>query len=450
MVGLPLQMHLAPEVGHLAFSQPGPQGLGHAPDISFAAAVTTLPSHHRPTIGVDHPENNNNNNNDAAASTVPTSDAVVVVIATTASTTQATATATAPTPAPATMTTVTHPGQHENGGECRLLGSFALLVQLALGGLALLSLVYKRWRERPQRPIKIWFFDVSKQVFGSVLVHTANVFMSMLTSGRFSIKLEPAAVGQVARRAVMLLVRRGDDYVPNPCSFYLLNLAIDTTLGIPILIGLLRITTGLVAYTPLGKPLESIQSGHYGNPPNAWWWLKQSFIYFCGLFGMKICVLIIFLMLPWISRVGDWALRWTEGDEKLQIVFVMMLFPLIMNAMQYYIIDSFIMKKVTSGDDSDATTVAEGGGGAVYEGLALDEEDLNIVSSDESDDDGEDGKGGGAAAGGNARLSTNHSSKDREYDPAVDGDSQTVIGSSSSRRIAERGRLLPKELYPTE
>lgn len=110
-------------------------------------------------------------------------------------------------------------------GECRLLGPFALFVQLGLGALALLSLVYKRWRERPQRPLKIWFFDVSKQVFGSVLVHIANVFMSMLTSGRFSITLEPTAV----ETATKLLRRDDAPYVPNPCSFYLLNLAIDVS-----------------------------------------------------------------------------------------------------------------------------------------------------------------------------------------------------------------------------
>lgn len=131
---------------------------------------------------------------------------------------------------------------HDGGddrGECRLLGPFALFVQLALGGLALMSLVYKRWRERPQRPLKIWFFDASKQVFGSVLVHMANVFMSMLTSGRFSVTVEPAAVSTTAAA----LVRRfasseggggggggGDEYTPNPCSFYLLNLAIDVSL----------------------------------------------------------------------------------------------------------------------------------------------------------------------------------------------------------------------------
>lgn len=125
------------------------------------------------------------------------------------------------------------PHDGDDRGDCRLLGPFALFVQLALGGLALMSLVYKRWRERPQRPLKIWFFDASKQVFGSVLVHMANVFMSMLTSGRFSVTVEPAAVSTAAA-----LVRRfagpegngGDDYTPNPCSFYLLNLAIDVSL----------------------------------------------------------------------------------------------------------------------------------------------------------------------------------------------------------------------------
>ncbi|KAI1112775.1 vacuolar membrane protein-domain-containing protein [Nemania sp. NC0429] len=317
-------------------------------------------------------------------------------------------------------------------GECRLLGPFALLVQLALGGLALLSLVYKRWRERPQRPMKIWFFDVSKQVFGSVLLHIANIFMSMLTSGRFSMELDPTGV-----QAVVRLLRRADEpYFPNPCSFYLLNLAIDTTIGIPILIVLLRVITGLVAYTPMGKPLESIQSGNYGTPPNAWWWLKQSVIYFCGLFGMKICVLLIFLILPWISRVGDWALRWTEGNEQLQIVFVMMLFPLIMNALQYYIIDGFIKKKEM--------------------GLELVPQEVD--DTDPFDDSfGDDSDDGSISDQSNesVRMSKSASNDTRrknskpvheEYDPDLDG--QTVVGSSKSQE--ERSKLISPELVPHE
>jgi hypothetical protein len=205
---------------------------------------------------------------------------------------------------------------------------------------------------------------------------------------------------------------------------------------------LLRIYTSLVALTPLGKPRESIQSGNYGHPPNVWWWLKQSFIYFCGLFGMKICVLVIFLTMPWISRVGDWALGWTEGNEKLQVVFVMMLFPLIMNAMQYYIIDSFIKLKETGEalDDDDASETSSEGGGEVYAGIPAGSD-----GDDESEDEELDRKTRSAVK---ASPKTG-AAEDSEYDPDVDG-SQTVIGSSSSRTPAERGRLLPKELYPHE
>ncbi|RBR00154.1 hypothetical protein FVER53590_08107 [Fusarium verticillioides] len=329
--------------------------------------------------------------------------------------------------------------EDDSNGECSLLGSFALLVQGALGALALLSLVYKRWRERPQRPLKIWFFDVSKQVFGSVLVHIANIFMSMLTSGRFSVQVDPSATS---------MTRRSDDdnYAPNPCSFYLLNLAIDTTLGIPILIILLKILTGLVRFTPVGQPPESVQSGNYGTPPNVWWWLKQSVIYFCGLFGMKICVLIIFIMMPWISKAGDWALGWTEGNERLQIAFVMMIFPLIMNALQYYIIDSFIKLKETNhetqGNESD-----DEGRRRRYDDSEDETSRARLVDSEhetdsESDDDDDKPV---------TRPTHSTQSKGRdsgEYDPERDGDDRTIIGSSASARGPQD--KVPQELYPKE
>jgi len=213
----------------------------------------------------------------------------------------------------------------DSNGECQLLGPFSLLVQAALGALALLSLVYKRWKERPQRPLKIWSFDVSKQVFGSAMLHLANLLMSMFSAGQFEIRKE---------------------YQPNPCSFYLLNLGIDTTLGIPILVVTLRIINHLALYTPLANPPESIESGNYGNPPSAAWWFKQSLLYFISLLWMKICVFFVIQMLPFIVKVGDWALRWTEGNTAIQIIFVMLLFPVIMNAIQYYIIDTFIKKQI--------------------------------------------------------------------------------------------------------
>lgn len=207
---------------------------------------------------------------------------------------------------------------------------------------------------------------------------------------------------------------------------------LQTTVGIPILIVLLRVFTALASFTPFGKPNESIQSGYYGNPPNAVWWLKQSFIYFAGLFGMKVCVLIIFIMMPWISRVGDWALGWTDGNEKLQVAFVMMIFPLIMNALQYYIIDSFIKSKTS---------------------------DHEVLASQDDDDDDDDYERRGSSSGGVARDSQDETpvkingrlrnNLGGEYDPEVDGDAPT-ISSSSSNRPASKSNSVSVELYPKE
>ncbi|KAI9738835.1 MAG: hypothetical protein M1834_008342 [Cirrosporium novae-zelandiae] len=297
----------------------------------------------------------------------------------------------------------------EDRGECRLLGPFALVVQGALGGLALLALVYKRWRERPQRPVKIWAFDVSKQVVGSVLLHIANLFMSMFSAGQDPL---PSATAS---------------YKPNPCSFYILNLGIDTTVGIPVLALLLRILHYGFSQTPLANPPESIQSGNYGHPPRATWWLKQSFIYFLGLIGMKMCVFVFFQLCPWIIKLGEWALKWTEGNEAIQITFVMLLFPLIMNAIQYYIIDGFIKNKAPSDHEpipnEDERSLNEG---TEY----IDSQMLN--EDDEGDESEALMKASVKETERRQQTPTSKARRFREYDPHRDGETTPIIVASSS------------------
>ncbi|KAL1310798.1 hypothetical protein AAFC00_001040 [Neodothiora populina] len=264
--------------------------------------------------------------------------------------------------------------------ECRLLGPFALIVQGALGLLAMLSLVFKRWRERPRRPLKVWFFDVSKQIVGTFLLHIANLAMSMFSSGSFEVQDQGKELAEHVKDAT--------GRQPNPCSFYLLNLAIDTTIGIPVLVILLKVLTALFLRTSLANPPASIKSGHYGNPPRIAWWMKQSLIYFLGLLGMKLFVLFLFSALPWLGWVGDWALRWTEGNEALQIAFVMFVFPVCMNAAQYYIVDSFIKEK--SGGEEGTEGVDRSG----FE---------RVAQHDEDDEIDEEGEGSADERGGRRR-----------------------------------------------
>lgn len=107
------------------------------------------------------------------------------------------------------------PGSQD--GECKLLGEFAIFVQGGLGLLALFSVVWKRYRERPRRPVKVWFFDVSKQVFGSAILHVANLLMSMMGAGDYEMASTAKNVQDDAGRS------------PNPCSLYLINIAVDVS-----------------------------------------------------------------------------------------------------------------------------------------------------------------------------------------------------------------------------
>jgi hypothetical protein len=131
---------------------------------------------------------------------------------------------------------------------------------------------------------------------------------------------------------------------------------------------------------------------------------------------MKLCVLAIFAFLPWIAWVGDWALRWTEGNTALQITFVMFVFPLIMNALQYWIIDNFIKETV----DADHR----------YEGVGEDAEDENESDEEwlerqqlrreqgiDGDDDGVDAQ----AVAGKPGLKEANPTAVPNYDPEVDG-----------------------------
>ncbi len=189
----------------------------------------------------------------------------------------------------------------------------------------------------------------------------------------------------------------------------------QTTLGIPILIVILRVLTHAFKLTALGQPIESIESGNYGRPPKASWWLKQSFIYFLGLVGMKFFVFVIFQLCPWIIRVGNWALKWTEDNEKLQVFFVMLFFPVVMNALQYYIIDGFIKNQKPS--DHEQIPSEDENEDAAEEWRESDEE-YNSASEDE-------------LANKTPKLEAKPPSKNLdEYDPLKDGERS---GGSSSR-----------------
>lgn len=131
---------------------------------------------------------------------------------------------------------------------------------------------------------------------------------------------------------------------------------------------------------------------------------------------MKLFVFFLFAALPWLAWVGDWALRWTEGDEALQIAFVMFIFPVAMNAIQYYIVDSFIKQKPEDDEDTGFQRVA------TSEEDSQDGEDRrhSIESGDAEED-----KQKNTVSTKEERLAEANPTPVPTYDPNTDGEAST-------------------------
>lgn len=133
--------------------------------------------------------------------------------------------------------------------------------------------------------------------------------------------------------------------------------------------------------------------------------------------------------------MGDWALKWTEGNETVQVFFVMLFFPVVMNALQYYIIDGFIkdqkpkdhLERIPTEDDDDDDVNSHDDVGRRSQGQDVTENTDADGSGDEGNKQAETSrpqapkdlhsgsKGSSAATGGGLKTLD-------EYDPITDGE----------------------------
>ncbi|KAI8075970.1 vacuolar membrane protein-domain-containing protein [Halteromyces radiatus] len=200
---------------------------------------------------------------------------------------------------------------------CKLLDTFAIFVQLLLACVAFSTLIIKRQREKPRRPLRIWGFDISKQVVGGIVIHTLNLVMSYISG--YSLE---------------------DSSPSNPCVWYWLNIFVDTTLGTAIIWGILRLGQFIARQWGFSGFENGVYGSTFRKQIERWW--KQLLMYVTALIMMKLLVLLLFRLCPWLEWFGEWVLGWTSGNYKIQVVFVMLIFPLIMNIAQFWIVDTIL------------------------------------------------------------------------------------------------------------
>jgi hypothetical protein len=216
---------------------------------------------------------------------------------------------------------------------CALLGSTGLIVQGLMAAMVLSTLLLKRLKEHPKRTWPVWTADVGKQIIGQAYLHASNVLISTLVSHH-------------ERR--------------DACTAYFLSILVDCTLGVLVIFATLKVISYLLItrlhlsgfrsgqyYDNVEKPDSSrrhgdleaeedeeevvVQQSQRSSHFQFSWWGKQTLIYLASLTTMKLTILGFF-WIPQIFTVGDWVLSWM-GDN-FRVVFVLMIFPLIMNAFQ--------------------------------------------------------------------------------------------------------------------
>ena len=197
--------------------------------------------------------------------------------------------------------------------ECSILeGSFAWVLQALLAIAALLVLLYKRSKD--QRPWLVFFFDTSKQAVAAFLQHSVNL-----------------AVGVTFAR----------NSSASQCAWYFVNFSIS------VFAGLFLIHLFMRAYTVTVNKchLTLLRSGEYGKPPSYKPWLAQLLVWGFIAVAEKATVASV-LILPLHGRLDAIASKLEEplkGYPQLELVWVMIIAPGILNAFFFYVVDSILM-----------------------------------------------------------------------------------------------------------
>ncbi|EGF98913.1 uncharacterized protein MELLADRAFT_76003 [Melampsora larici-populina 98AG31] len=249
------------------------------------------------------------------------------------------------------------PGPNLDTDTCALLGPFALAIQGLMACIVLGSLLVKRHREKPKRKYRIWTADVSKQVIGQAFVHSLNILIAA---------------------SIASLPSKG-----NPCALYFMNIFIDTTLGVFILLLILRFLTHLLSVLLRLPPASmGLASGTYPRPFLISW-LKQLGLYLIALALLKLTVVAMFYVGgETLIRFGDRLIEAVSPNAKVQVVIVVMVGPTILNVLQFLLIDSFIRHTPTPVHELLESDDEEEEGDGSYRPSSDEEEDLDRDQSD--------------------------------------------------------------------
>lgn len=192
-------------------------------------------------------------------------------------------------------------------------------IQLILASVCVATLIVKRNLEVPQREWNVWFFDFLKQGIGSSFGHITN----LLISSRIAYS----------------------EHEIDECQWYFVVYVTDSTLGTLCNLLLLVIAEKVARnfHSETAKALKNC--GDYGDPPTCSTFSTQLALWIAIVIVSKVLVIgvLILLEIPLNDLVGT-IFDHFEGFRRLELIFVMVVVPFVLNILQFWVQDTFLKK----------------------------------------------------------------------------------------------------------
>ena len=210
--------------------------------------------------------------------------------------------------------------------ECVLIGSpFANAMQAVVAISAVFILVSHRafvesgkciHTDRSPRPWKTWFLDNAKQGVSSFVSHFWGTFAAIVLAGWVGRKTE---------------VKRDE------CAWFLAQFIIDTLLGVYLTIVIHRWGEWIASKSDRTQCLSrtGVYTDVYNGPSYKIWFAQLIHWVFSSLLARVFCSLVLVVLFASLSEATRWFSNKFRGNRHLELIFVVILFPLVLDSVQF-------------------------------------------------------------------------------------------------------------------
>ncbi|KAG1949342.1 store-operated calcium entry regulator STIMATE [Pimephales promelas] len=123
----------------------------------------------------------------------------------------------------------------------------------------------------------------------------------------------------------------------DPCSLYLINFLLDATLGMLVIYGGVKAVSAVVEW----RQWDSLRFGEYGEPVQCSAWTGQCALYILIMMFEKVMIMLVLLIPQWKKL----ATLNPITNPHLELAIVMLIVPFFVNALMFWVVDNFLMKK---------------------------------------------------------------------------------------------------------